>query len=69
METAIQELLRKKHELEAEQNRVYNEFQKQISELDTALETLSGKKVWELAKEERFDDENPNYFKGSHEEM
>lgn len=69
METAIKELLRKKQELKAEQKRNWDEFEKQISDLDTAIETLSGKKVWELAKEERYDDESPIYIKGSHEEM
>lgn len=69
MEAATQALLRKKEELEAERNNIVSDYDKRISELEMAIETLSGKKVWELQTETRYDDENPNYFKGSHEEM
>jgi len=69
MSTAISELLKKKQELEAEQNRIYSDFQTQIDELSAAIETLSGKKIVEFEKGEFYDDQNPNYIKGSFEEI
>ncbi len=62
MEAAIQELLKKAAELEAERHRVNNEFNAKISELNKAIEHLSGKKVWEVVEEYKYDDESPSYI-------
>lgn len=44
IEAATQALLRKKEELEAERNNIVSDYDKRISELEMAIETLSGKK-------------------------
>lgn len=64
----IEHLCKKRLELIAERNAINNRFEGEISEIETAIETLSGKKVWEVVKEERFDDENPDYIKSSIED-
>ncbi len=69
MQAAIQELINKRHFLIAERDRILGEYHQNISEMENAIEILSGKRVWEILSEEKFDDENPNYIKGSYEEM
>lgn len=69
MQQAIQELINKRTALMSEKNRAMQQFDEEISEMDSAIAILSGKKVWEAVSEERFDDENPNVMKGSYEEM
>jgi len=66
---AIEELLKRKNELVAERDSFVSSINDQISGLESAIELLSGKKVWEVEKEPKYDDENPNYIKGSFEEM
>lgn len=66
---AIQELINKRQSIISERDRVLDLYKKDISDLDTAIETLSGKKVWETLAEEKYDDVNPNYIKGSYEEQ
>jgi len=63
--SAVEALNQKRDELVAEQMRVYQTFQKEITEIETAIETLAGKKVWEMPRSEWFDDESPNYIKGT----
>lgn len=43
-------------------------YDKEISDIETALLQLTGSKVWETLPTERFDDENPDYIKSSIEE-
>ena len=69
MEAAIQELINKRQFLIAERDRILDEYNLNISEMENAIELLSGKKVWEISSEEKYDDLNPNYIKGSYEEM
>lgn len=69
MQAAIQELVNKRDLLMSERKRTIEQYNKDISELNTAIETLSGKRVWEVVAEEKYDDVNPNYIKGSYEEM
>lgn len=65
---AVEALLQKRDEVVAEKTRVNEKFDQEISELETAIETLSGKKVWEMPRETRYDDESPDYIKQSFEE-
>lgn len=67
--SAVQALIQKRDEIKAEQIRVNAQFDADILQIETAIETLAGKKVWELPTTERFDDENPNYIRQSVEEI
>ena len=69
MQAAIQELLNKRKFLISERDNILSDYNKNISEMENAIELLSGKKVWEISSEEKYDDLNPNYIKGSYEEM
>lgn len=66
---AVDSLVLKRAELVGEQSRMNEHFNNQISEIETAIETLSGKKVWETPISEIYDDESPNYIKSSQEEI
>ena len=67
--TAIEALIKKRDEIKAEQIRVNAKFDANILQIETAIETLTGKRVWELPPTERFDDENPDYIRQSIEEI
>lgn len=69
MVQAVDFLILKRAELVAEQVKMNDQFNKEIVELETAIEKLAGSKVWETPIVERFDDENPNYIKSSQEEI
>ena len=69
MQAAIQELINKRLFLVSERDQILEEYNKNISEMENAIELLSGKKVWVAASEEKYDDLNLNYIKGSYEEM
>lgn len=69
MQAAIQELINKRLFLVSERDHILEEYNKNISEMENAIELLSGKKVWEFFANERYDDLNHNYIKGSFEEM
>ena len=66
--SAVESLIATRNLLEADKNRTIENFDKQISEIETAILTLTGKKVWEIPQSERYDDENPNYIKSSIED-
>lgn len=65
----IKTLVDKRDSLISEKTEMLYKFNSEISEIENALEELSGRKVWDLSKEELFDDNNPDYIKGSAEEM
>lgn len=66
---AVEHLLLKRQQLIDEKSKMVSQFDQQISHLDSAVETLSGKKVWELSSETLYDDEHPEYIKASAEEI
>lgn len=66
---SIETLLNERQKLIDERNRVTHQFNEQISQLDTSIELLSGKTVWETVAETKYDDESPNYIKPSYEEI
>lgn len=69
MSTAVEALLKQRQQLITERDRANERFYKEISEIDAAVHSLTGKKASELAEEFHYDDENPEYIKGSLEEM
>lgn len=62
---AIDLLLRKRSEVTLERNKMLEKYNNDISEMEAAIEELSGKTVWETAADYLYDDENPDYIKGS----
>lgn len=65
----IEALIEKREQLVTERNNAIARFDSEISELDSCIELLSGKSVFDVVNETRFDDENPNYIKSSPEEI
>lgn len=66
---AIEALITEREKLVAERDNMLSKFNEDIAKLESAIEELSGKKVWEVVSETRYDDENPSYIKGSQEEI
>jgi hypothetical protein len=66
---SLDALITKRQQLVDEKQNMIEKFDAQISDLESAIEILSGKKVWEISSETRFDDEHPDYIKSSLEEM
>ena len=61
-------LLAKRSDLLAEKQAANEIFDKQIQEIESCIELLEGKKVWQVEKELRYEDENPNHIRSSAEE-
>jgi hypothetical protein len=61
----LETLIEKRTTLYNEQMAAYNQYEAQIKELDSCIEILSGRKYKELIEEDRYDDENPHYIKGT----
>lgn len=64
----IEVLSNKLKQLVSEKDVAIIRYNKEISEIETALLELEGKKVWEISPAEKFDDENPDYIKSSIED-
>lgn len=65
----LEALMTKRNELVSEKNKMNEELDKQIQEMESCIELLSGKTVWEIEAATVYDDENPNYIKSSLEEI
>jgi len=65
---SIEVLFKEKLKLEMERDAMLEKFNEQIKGIEVSIELLSGKKVWEVAEEVKYDDENPSYIKGSIED-
>jgi hypothetical protein len=66
-EIAIEVLQKKRKELLTEKERFLNRINLEIDSIEATMETLSGKKVWQIEEEMKYDDENHDYIKGSFE--
>lgn len=66
---SLETLLSKRDSLVTERDNMLLEFNNQIAEIESCIELMSGKRVWEFAKEDRFDDLSPSYIKSSQEEI
>lgn len=62
---AIQELFNKMQQLEGERHKIVNDYNARIREIMNAIETLSGKKVYEIMNEYNYDDESPDYIRNT----
>lgn len=67
--TAIELLLKQRDILIARRKAVIIEMNEEIRRIESGIETLSGKKVWEVSSETLYDDQNHNYIKSSQEEI
>ena len=65
----ISTLITKRELLLDEKAKAVARFDGEISEIETALEQLSGKRVWEIAPALIYDDERHDYIQQSQEEM
>lgn len=65
----IETLIEKRANLVAERDNMLTDYNNQIAEIESCIELLSGKKVWEVISETKYDDENPNYIRSSQEEI
>lgn len=65
---AISVLQDKRKELLLEKEVFLDKINKEISSIETSIEELSGKTVWETENEAKYDDENPDYITGSLED-
>lgn len=68
-QVVIDTLVKKREQLLAEKTAAISRYDAEIQELETALETLAGKKVWKVAGEVIIADLNPDYIKSSPEEL
>ena len=62
---AIDELVKKRAELDAERQRHYTEYSTEIERLDIAIKLLSGKSVQEIQETLVYDDDSPTYIKNN----
>jgi len=62
-------LVKKREQILAEKYAAISRFDSEIRELETAIERLSGKKVWEVSQGALYDDEHPDYIRQSGEEI
>jgi len=67
--TAANILMEKRTVLKIEQLQMNAKFDKEILDLEMAIETLLGDKFSDILPTEKFDDENPDYIKASLEEI
>lgn len=66
---AIDILIKQRELVIAQRAQAIEELSFTISDIEAAIEKLSGKKVWEFELPTKYDDENPNYIKSSLEEI
>lgn len=66
---AVESLLKEIDKVLHEKQKMNAIFDAQISELETAIDQLCGKRVWETEPESLYDDTNMDYIKSSVEEM
>jgi hypothetical protein len=65
----INALIEKRDNLVFERDQMLTEYNNQIAEFESCIELLSGKPYSETVADFKFDDESPNYVKGSQEEI
>lgn len=65
---AIDALETKREIVKAEMNKVMQEFEKQLSDIDSAIKMIRGDHVWDYSIGKVYDDSDPNYIKGSIED-
>lgn len=62
---AVETLLKERQRLIDERDRITREFDFQIEEIQTSVERINGKTVWTADPAMVYDDQSPDYIKGS----
>jgi len=65
---ALELLFKNRNELVQLKRKMLTRYNKEIQEIESAIESLAGKKVWQIEGDIAYDDESPDYIKGSFEE-
>lgn len=65
MSTAVETLMEKRNSLITEMRNMTHKYETEIKELESSIELLSGRKMKDLEPEFRYDDDNPDYIKGT----
>lgn len=65
---AVDLLLKERQRIKDELLKMKTVLGKQIRHIETAIEKIEGKQVWEYEPADQFDDTNPDYIKGSIED-
>jgi hypothetical protein len=68
-ELAIETLQHKRQQLLLEKETFLSRINAEINSIESSIESLSGKKVWETEPAMVYDDENPDYIRQSLEEI
>jgi hypothetical protein len=66
--TAVKSLLLDRKRLLMGKAAAIVRFDTDIQALEAAIETLAGQRVWEIGPEPIYDDEHPDYIRGSVED-
>ena len=66
---AIDSLLKQRQILIARKISMMEEINQEIADIESGIEIISGKKVWEIEPALKYDDQNPDYIKASVEEI
>ncbi len=67
--TVLETLDQKKQELIAEKQKMVEQFDTQIKEVENAIKLILGDNDADFLPDFTFEDENPNYIKSSQEEI
>ena len=67
-ENAVSLLQKERLMLLSKKEQFLSEINNEIDSIESSIEILSGKKVWETEPKTLYDDDNPNYTKPSYEE-
>lgn len=65
---AVETLLKERDRLVLDRDAAVARFNTEIRELETAIEKLAGKKVWDIEGRLIYDDEHPDYIRQSVED-
>ena len=66
---AIESLMRQREVLILRRTAMITEINLEIADIETGIERLAGKKVWETEPVVIYDDEHPHYINASIEEI
>lgn len=64
-QVVIDTLMKKREQLIGQRDEIWQRLTKEINEIEDAIDILDGKRVWRNPPPEAYDDENPNYIKGT----
>lgn len=66
---SVELLLKQRDILLGRKAEMLDQINQEIADIEAGIETLSGKKVWQMQSPVLYDDQNPSYIKASLEEI